>query len=202
MGNGAEDVVMPKFSYVALDTRGKEISGVLESENTTAAVSRIREMGYFPTNVAEADKVPAKKGAKTPGGSAPGGGKAPAKKGIGSLNLNFGSGKVKTKLLTAFTRQLATLIDAGLPLLRGLDVLRLTGRKERHASNAPCKQIAESVEGCAVRSGEALARSIRRYSTACTSTWCAPAKRAVCSITALRAFGGLKGKGPEDQEQG
>ena len=61
---------MPKFSYVALDTRGKEISGVLESENTTAAVSRRRKMGYFPTNVAEADKVPAKKGAKTPGGSA------------------------------------------------------------------------------------------------------------------------------------
>ncbi len=63
---------MPKFSYVALDTRGKEISGVLESENTTSAVSRIREMGYFPTNVAETDKVPAKKGAKTPGSAAPG----------------------------------------------------------------------------------------------------------------------------------
>ena len=55
---------MPKFSYVALDTRGKEISGVLESENTTSAVSRIREMGYFPTNVAETDKAAAKKGAK------------------------------------------------------------------------------------------------------------------------------------------
>ena len=64
---------MPKFSYVALDTRGKEISGVLESENTTAAVSRIREMGYFPTNVAEADKAPAKKGGKSaPGGPAQG----------------------------------------------------------------------------------------------------------------------------------
>src|SRR5438067_2199842 len=117
-------MVMPKFNYVALDTRGKEISGVLESENTTSAVSRIREMGYFPTNVAEADKAAAKKGAKAPGTPGQGGGRAPAKKGIGALNLNFGSGKVKTKLLTAFTRQLATLIDAGLPLLRGLDVLR------------------------------------------------------------------------------
>ena len=53
---------MAKFSYVALDSRGKEITGVMESENSTAAVSRIREMGYFPTNVAEADKAATKKG--------------------------------------------------------------------------------------------------------------------------------------------
>src|SRR5208283_2991856 len=102
---------MAKFSYVALDSRGKEITGVLESENTTSAVSRIREMGYFPTNVAEADKAPAKKGAKTPGSTGPGGGKTGAKKGLGSFELKFlSSGKVKTKLLTSFTRQLATLI--------------------------------------------------------------------------------------------
>jgi len=146
---------MPKFSYVALDTRGKEISGVLESENTTAAVSRIREMGYFPTNVAEADKAPAKKGAKTPGASAPGGGKAPSKKGMGSINLSFGTGKVKTKLLTAFTRQLATLIDAGLPLLRGLDVLR-KGEKNPTLKRT-LQQIAESVEAGSTFS-EALAQ--------------------------------------------
>ena len=47
---------MPKFNYVAMDTKGKEITGVLESDNTTTAVSRIREMGYFPTNVTEVTK--------------------------------------------------------------------------------------------------------------------------------------------------
>jgi type IV pilus assembly protein PilC len=149
-------MVMPKFSYVALDTRGKEITGVLESENTTSAVSRIREMGYFPTNVAEADKAPAKKGAKTPGSAAPGGGKSGGKKGLGSFDLKFlNSGKVKGKLLSAFTRQLATLIDAGLPLLRGLEVLR---KGEKNATlKRTLQQIAESVEAGSTFS-EALAQ--------------------------------------------
>ena len=79
-------MVMPKFSYVALDTRGKEISGVLESENTTAAVSRIREMGYFPTNITEADKAPAKKGAKTQDPAGREGARLAAKKRDGLLS--------------------------------------------------------------------------------------------------------------------
>ncbi|HVM63062.1 MAG TPA: type II secretion system F family protein [Verrucomicrobiae bacterium] len=147
---------MPKFNYVALDTRGKEVSGVLESENTTSAVSRIREMGYFPTNVAEADKAATKKGAKPAAPTAAPGAKAPAKKGLGSLDLKFfKSGKVKSKILTAFTRQLATLIDAGLPLLRGLDVLR-KGEKNPTLKRT-LQQLAESVEGGSTFS-EALAQ--------------------------------------------
>jgi type IV pilus assembly protein PilC len=146
---------MPRFSYVALDPRGKEITGVLESESTTAAVSRIREMGYFPTNVAEADKASAKKKGKS-SGAGQAGGKAPAKKGFGSIELKFlGSGKVRSKALTAFTRQLATLIDAGLPLLRGLDVLR---KGERNPTlKRTLQQLADSVEGGSTFS-EALAQ--------------------------------------------
>jgi type IV pilus assembly protein PilC len=146
-------MVMAKFSYVALDPRGKEITGVLESENTTAAVSRIREMGYFPTNVAEADKAATKKGGKTAtSGSA--GGKARAKKGF-SINLNFSTGKIKSKALTAFTRQLATLIDAGLPLLRGLDVLRK--QEKNQTLKQTLQRLAESVEAGSTFS-EALAQ--------------------------------------------
>src|SRR5271170_2763510 len=146
-------MAMAKFSYVALDSRGKEITGVLESDSPTGAVSRIREMGYFPTNVAEADKAATKKGAKTPG---PGGGKAAGKKGLASINLNFlSSGKVKTKVLTAFTRQLATLIDAGLPLLRGLPILR-KGEKNPTLKRT-LQRLAESVEGGSTFS-EALAQ--------------------------------------------
>jgi len=147
---------MPKFSYVALDPRGKEVSGVLESESTTAAVSRIREMGYFPTNVAEAEKAATRKGAKTPAPAAPAPGKAGAKKSLGSLELKFlSTGRVKSKVLTAFTRQLATLIDAGLPLLRGLDVLR-KGEKNPTLKRT-LQKLAESVEGGSTFS-EALAQ--------------------------------------------
>jgi type IV pilus assembly protein PilC len=89
-------------------------------------------MGYFPTKVVEADKgkeKPEKRG-KAP--AAPGA----KKKGI-SLNIKipgFG-GKVKPKILTAFTRQIATLVDAGLPLLRGLRVL------EKQERNPTLKRI-------------------------------------------------------------
>lgn len=147
---------MAKFSYVALDPRGKEITGVLESESTTAAVSRIREMGYFPTNVAEADKVSAKKKGKGPAPAAQAGGKAGGKKGLSSIELKFfSSGKVKSKTLTATTRQLATLIDAGLPLLRGLDVLR---KGERNPTlKRTLQQLADSVEAGSTFS-EALAQ--------------------------------------------
>lgn len=134
---------MPKFSYVAMDSRGKETKGTLEVSSQNEAITRLKEMGYFPTKVVEADKVKEKsaKGAKAaPAKSAKG-----AKKGI-NLNIKIpGMGGVKTKTLTVFTRQLATLVDAGLPLLRGLRVL------ERQEKNPTLKsvlgQLAASVEG-------------------------------------------------------
>jgi type IV pilus assembly protein PilC len=144
---------MPKFNYVAMDTKGKEITGVLESDNTTSAIGRIREMGYFPTNVTEVGKD--KRSAKAPpkvGGPA----KPSAKSGGMKMSISlFGGGKVGSKVLTAFTRQLATLIDAGLPLLRGLDVLR-KGEKNPVLKRT-LGQLAEAVEGGSTFS-EALAQ--------------------------------------------
>jgi type IV pilus assembly protein PilC len=147
---------MPKFNYVAMDTKGKEITGVLESDNTTTAVSRIREMGYFPTNITEVGKAkkPGKKGPSAPGPvGAP---KPTAKKGFGSLDIAILQGStVKSKVLTAFTRQLATLIDAGLPLLRGLDVLRK--QEKNPVLKRTLTKLAESVEAGSTFS-EALAQ--------------------------------------------
>jgi type IV pilus assembly protein PilC len=138
---------MPKFNYVAMDTKGKEITGVLESDNTTTAIGRIREMGYFPTNVTEVgrDKKSGKPSPAAPGAS-PTTKAAGKKSGKGKFSINLpGGGKVKSKVLTAFTRQLATLIDAGLPLLRGLDVLR---KGEKHPTlKRVLGQLAEAVEG-------------------------------------------------------
>lgn len=120
---------MPKFQYVAMDSRGKEQKGTLEVASQADAINRLKEMGYFPTKVIEAEKPKEKKDAKK--GSAPAGPGGAKKKGI-NLNIKIpglGSG-VKTKVLTTFTRQLATLVDAGLPLLRGLRVLQ---KQEKNA---------------------------------------------------------------------
>ena len=72
------------------------------------------------------------------------------------MELKFLQGStVKSKVLTAFTRQLATLIDAGLPLLRGLDVLRK--QEKNPVLRRTLIRLAEAVEGGSTFS-EALAQ--------------------------------------------
>ena len=61
---------MPKFNYVAMDSRGKETKGTLDVGSQNEAISRLKEMGYFPTKVVEAEK-PKK---ETPPAMPPGGG--------------------------------------------------------------------------------------------------------------------------------
>src|SRR6266480_2175443 len=134
---------MPKFNYVAMDSRGKETKGTLEVTNQNEAIGRLKEMGFFPTKVVEVDKTKEKTDAKAKA-QAKG-----AKKGGFNANISIKtpglSGRVKSKVLTAFTRQLATLVDAGLPLLRGLRVL------EKQEKNATLKgivgELALSIEG-------------------------------------------------------
>lgn len=132
---------MPRFSYVAMDQKGKETKGVLEVASQSEAIGRVKEMGLFPTKIVELSE---EKGRKAKGAARPKG-----KKGALSVNINIKipglGGRVKSKVLTTFTRQLATLVDAGLPLLRGLRVL------EKQEKNATLKKIigelAVAIEG-------------------------------------------------------
>src|SRR5438034_5548282 len=133
---------MPKFNYVAMDSHGKETKGTLEVANQNEAIGRVKEMGLFPTKIVEIEKVAEKPGKK---------GKPAAKAGKkgGGVNINIKipglSGRVKSKVLTTFTRQLATLVDAGLPLLRGLRVLE---KQERHPTlKNIIAELALSIEG-------------------------------------------------------
>jgi type IV pilus assembly protein PilC len=102
---------MPLFNYIAIDKEGKQKEGTLEVGSQNEAISRIKEMGYYPTQVAEVKDSPeeAKKRKKKKG-----------KKGEISIALPT----VSAKELTQFTRQLAVLIDAGLPLMRGMTTLQ------------------------------------------------------------------------------
>jgi type IV pilus assembly protein PilC len=132
---------MPKFNYVAMDSRGKETKGAIEAASQNEAIGRIKEMHFFPTKVVEDKGTPAAGGAAK---------KSTAKgKKKGAMNLSIKipglSGGVKTKVLTTFTRQLATLVQAGLPLLRGLRVLQ----KQERDSNLKniLGELAASIEG-------------------------------------------------------
>lgn len=128
---------MARYKFTALDAKGKEVHGEIDADTQAQAVARIREKQYFPTKVEElaggAAAAPAKKG----GG----------KKGAMQIEIKlpkFLQGGVKAKQLTTFTRQMSTLVNAGLPLMRALRVLQ---RQEKNpALRGAVVQMAESIE--------------------------------------------------------
>jgi type IV pilus assembly protein PilC len=134
---------MPRFNYVALDQRGQESVGVIEAANSNEAVGSLRQAGYFPTSVVEEGKGKAvAKGTKAVQKKAAG---VPAVKGAKKGIVLFEKKTVKSKTLMIFTRQLATLIDAGLPLLRSLTVL---AKQERDpVLHKTINSLADAVQG-------------------------------------------------------
>jgi type IV pilus assembly protein PilC len=123
---------MPRYTYVAMDARGQESTGLVEASSTNEAIGQLRQAGYYPTDVfeegrsaptsAKATKV-AKTKTKAVRAAAP---PKASRKGV----VLFERKTIKPRVLMIFTRQLATLIDAGLPLLRALTVL---AKQERDA---------------------------------------------------------------------
>jgi type IV pilus assembly protein PilC len=117
---------MATFQYIALDGAGQEQRGTIEAGDRAAAIAAIRAHGLFPSalgevkgssSAAQAAKPAAKKKA-APAAAKPKG------KGIELKLPKFLRGRVKAKDLTTFTRQLATLVNAGLPLMRCIEVLK------------------------------------------------------------------------------
>ncbi len=133
---------MPRFTYIALDSRGQESTGLVEAASTNEVIGQLRQAGYFPTSVYEEGKgggpdgKAAKRAAKAERSSRP-----RERKQI----VLFQRKKIKPKTLMIFTRQLATLIDSGLPLLRSLNVL---AKQERDAVlKNTINKLADSVQG-------------------------------------------------------
>lgn len=139
---------MPRYTYVALDSRGQEATGVIEATNQNEAIGQLRQSGYFPKSIAEESKA-AKTKAK---GAVTKAGGGLSTKSLGSISL-FQKTTVSGKTLMIFTRQLATLIDAGLPLLRGLTVL---------AKQEPDKVLKRTINNLAesVQSGGTFSESL------------------------------------------
>ena len=111
---------MSRYSYAALDSRGQESTGFVDASSTSEAIGQLRQAGYFPTNVCEEAMAAAPGGKATrPAPKVPRSGRVTRRRNV----VLFQRKSVKPKTLMVFTRQLATLIDAGLPLLRSLNVL-------------------------------------------------------------------------------
>ena len=120
---------MAKFQYIALDGAGQEQRGTIEAGDRASAIAAIRANGLFPSAIGEVKGAAAPAAAKKDPKAAKGAKSAANGGGLGSKQINirmpkFLMGRVKQKDLTGFTRQLATLVNAGLPLMRCIDVLK------------------------------------------------------------------------------
>ena len=150
---------MPTYVYEALNAAGKPEKGRIEADNSDAAIATIRQNGYFPTTVRE-EKL---KGASPKSDSKKEAKKKKDKKKGGGFNISIGG--VKTKVLTQFTRQLSTLQDAGLPLLRSLQIL------EQQQKPGKLKSIlADVVED--VESGTSLSDAMSKHPKAFDRLYC------------------------------
>ena len=137
---------MASYQYKAHDRKsGKEVKDVVEAGSQAEAIAALKKRGLLPIEVKEAKK--SAKGAAVQG----------AKSGGGGMPL-FGG--VKSAQVTDFTRQLSTLVDAGLPLVQSLQILADMQRPGKF--KMACEQITEDVQSGTMMS-EAMGRFPRIF---------------------------------------
>ncbi len=146
---------MPTYAYEALNAAGKPQSGTVEATTSDEAVQMIKGEGFFPTSVRE-QKV---KG----DGSVRGGDKVKKKRKRSVMSISIGG--VGRKHLTTFTRQLSTLQDAGLPLLRSMQILE--AQQKPGLLKSILGGVSEEIEG-----GTTLSDAMARYPKAFDRLYC------------------------------
>ncbi len=120
---------MPVFVWKGTTPAGEEKSGEMKATTAEEVQDRLRRQDINPSRV---------------------------KKKSGSKSISVGSGRVPIKSLVVFTRQFATMIDAGLPLVQCLELL---GGAEPHAK---FKKIIDKVRSD-IEAGSTLADAMRKH---------------------------------------
>ena len=143
---------MPNFAYIALDARGREMRGALSVESQSEALRRLREMGVFPTRVVQDSRRPAVGHRDSSGGRR----RALARLATMRLSIPGIRPRVRQRTLVVFTRQMATLLEAGMPLLRGLRLIR------EQESDAGLRRIIKDVSS-AIEGGSSFSESLAQH---------------------------------------
>jgi type IV pilus assembly protein PilC len=120
---------MPHFSYTAIDSTGRTVKGTVESETEGLVLAKLRDQALHCTDIKEVK---------------------------GGMKKSFGKKKVKPKTLVVFSRQFATMIDSGIPILRCLDIL--TGQQKEPAMKEALEGITQDV-----KSGMALNEAVQKH---------------------------------------
>jgi general secretion pathway protein F len=128
---------MPVFEYTAINPTGKDVKGLIDAENVRVARQRLRGQGIFPTDIKESNEAATTSRTK-------------------DVKRIFKANRVSTKELAVATRQLATLVGAGLPLVSALAALS-------DQTDAPVlKRIVIDVRE-KVEEGESLAKALGNF---------------------------------------
>jgi type IV pilus assembly protein PilC len=143
---------MPTFQYEAMDNTGREVKDTIDASTQEEAQQLIRQKGFFVTKISERAK------AKKKGPAAKKGGRRGKKK-------SFTIGKISTKQLCTFTRQLSTLQDAGLPILRSLKILH--GQCKPGVLKNSLEDVVEDIE-----SGATLSDAFAKHPKAFDKLYC------------------------------
>ncbi len=125
---------MPSFRYKARSEAGKSVSGTLDAPSREMVMSHLEEMGYTPISVSR----------ETTGAPKEGGG----------LFARFE--KVKPKDLVMMTRQMHSLIRAGIPILSSLNIL------EKQIESLPLKKVLSSIAE-QISGGASLSDALRKF---------------------------------------
>ncbi|WZO97195.1 type II secretion system F family protein [Isosphaeraceae bacterium EP7] len=143
---------MPTFQYEAMDRTGREVKDSIDASTQEEAQQLIRQKGFFVTKISERAK-----GAKAA--------KKPVKKGGRKKKRSFTIGRISTKQLCTFTRQLSTLQDAGLPILRSLKILE--GQCKPGVLKNALGEVVEDIE-----SGQTLSEAFAKHPKAFDKLYC------------------------------
>jgi type IV pilus assembly protein PilC len=129
---------MAVYSYVAKDALGKVHKGQSEAENEQVLVRRLREKGFWVQKVSEEQAAPAERAAR------------PRRRGFAIF------GRVSGRDLSIFCRQFATMMNAGVSLVRCLAVL------EEQTASLRLREIIRDIQA-SVEAGETLSRALTKY---------------------------------------
>ena len=141
---------MSQYSYKAVDRGGGHVKGLIEAVDRRSAVAVLADKGHFVTELFEKDYAPiAASGAE-------GEEKAPLDL---SRFLRFGSRKVSSKDVLAMTTQLSTALQAGLPLLNGLELIL-----EQQHKPGMIEMLGDLVNS--VSSGQSLSEAMEKHEKA------------------------------------
>lgn len=130
---------MASFRYRARDTSGSNVSGTITAKSKTEAIGELKKKNLTVVEV-----------------NSSGGGKDTAKKGGSKSLMRILTGGVKKDEVVVFTRQLATMVGAGIPILEALEI------QKDQAESASFRDVLATVVD-SVRGGADLSKALERH---------------------------------------